>query len=72
MKTHFSGPSKNLKEFLRDHINRAESIRTRSKVQIQERNLELLEASHQGDWEKANEAIRRGANISTKDEQGKS
>jgi ankyrin repeat protein len=67
---HYSGAIKVSKEALQTYYNNAELIRDPSKVRLQEKNLGLLEAAYQGDVEKLNEAIRGGADVSTKDERG--
>ena len=67
---HYSGAIKVSKEALQTYYSNAESIRDPSKVRLQEKNLELLEAAYHGDVEKLNEAIREGADVSTKDERG--
>jgi ankyrin repeat protein len=69
-KKHYSGAIKVSKEALQTYYSNAESIRDPSKVRLQEKNLELLEAAYHGDVEKLNEAIREGADVSTKDERG--
>jgi ankyrin repeat protein len=67
---HYSGAIKVSKEALQTYYDSAESIRDPSKVRLQAKNLELLEAACKGDVEKFSEAIHGGADVSTRDEQG--
>lgn len=64
---HRSGDMKYSENELRACYNKAKSTRESSQIRLQEKNLELLEAAHQGDVEKAQDAIDGGADVSTRD-----
>lgn len=68
---HRSGDMKYSENELRAYYNKAKSTRESSQIRVQEKNLELLEAAHQGDVEKAQDAIDGGADVSTRDEEGR-